>query len=136
MGMFRDAEELYAVQGGFFDLITVDSSLGPKFAASDTSFLVKYTDPEAFILVDCTGDDNRVIYPASPDTDAEITLTMEADAGHRFWLGDLNLTGAIARRKVTIHGSMKDALRLLPAMKPAFPKYRTYCIENGHADKT
>lgn len=135
MATFADSEELYAVQGGFFEHITTDALLGPKFIASKTSFLVRYRDPVAFLLVDCTGETPVVTYPVDGDTPAEITLDMDADAGHKFWLGQLNLTGAIARRKVAIGGSMKDAMKLLPAMKPAFPKYKVYCEGAGHGDK-
>lgn len=135
MSTFNDSDELYEIQGGFFEHITSDPKLGPKFMNSNTSFLVRYKNPDGNILIDCTGSEPEVTYPVDADSQAQITLDMDADAGHQFWLGKLNLTGAIARRKVQIGGSMKDAMKLLPAMKPAFPKYRAYCESNGHADK-
>jgi hypothetical protein len=36
---------------------------------------------------------------------------------------------------VAISGSMAKALKLLPAMKPAFPRYKEFLRERGHADK-
>jgi putative sterol carrier protein len=60
---------------------------------------------------------------------------MGADEGHKFWLGKLNLTSAMARRKVSISGSMTKALKLMPAMRPAYPKYKAFLEANGHADK-
>jgi putative sterol carrier protein len=132
---FRDTAELYAVQGAFLDELTKSADLGPKFAQANTSFLIDYSEPSGRILVDCTQDPVVVVCDPPSDTAAEIGLRMSADEGHKFWLGKLNLTAAMARRKVSISGSMAKALKLLPAMRPAFPKYKAYLEAHGHADK-
>ncbi len=134
MGVFRDTDEVYAVQGAFFEEITKDPELGPKFVGSNTSFLVNYSSPDATILVDCTQDPPVVRCDPPEGTTAEIHLRMGADEGHQFWLGKLNLTAAMARRKVAISGSMPKALKLLPAMRPAFPRYRAFLETRGRSD--
>ena len=135
MPTFKDSAELYAVQGAFLDAVTKDPDLRAKFVGANTSFLVNYTDPDARILVDCTQDPPVVTTDVPADTKAEIALRMGADEGHKFWLGQLNMTAAMARRKVSITGSMGKAMKLLPAMKPAFPRYKAYLQANGFADK-
>ena len=135
MTTFKDTAEVYAIQGGFLDWITKDAVLGPKFVGSNTSFLVSYSDPPARILVDCTQDPPVVTCDPPPDVTAEIGLSMGADEGHKFWQGKLNLTSAMARRKVSITGSMPKALKLLPAMRPAFGRYKAFLQDNGHEDK-
>jgi len=135
MTTFKDTAELYAIQGGFLDWITKDPALRPKFVGSNTSFLVSYSDPSARILVDCTQDPPVVTCDPPTDVTAEIGLSMGADEGHRFWQGKLNLTSAMARRKVSITGSMPKALKLLPAMRPAFGRYKVFLRDNGHEDK-
>jgi hypothetical protein len=135
MPTFKDSAELYAVQGAFLDAVTKEPDLRAKFVGANTSFLVNYTDPEARILVDCTQDPPVVTTGVPADTKAEIGLRMGADEGHKFWLGQLNMTAAMARRKVSITGSMGNAMKLLPAMKPAFPRYKAYLQANGFADK-
>ena len=135
MTTFKDTAEVYAVQGAFLDELTKSADLGPKFAQAHTSFLVDYSDPSARILVDCTQDPPLVTCDPPDGAEAEIGLHMSADEGHKFWLGKLNLTAAMARRKVSISGSMGKALKLLPAMRPAFARYKGFLIENGHADK-
>jgi hypothetical protein len=135
MPTFKDTDEVYAVQGTFLDQVTKDEVLRPKFVGANTSFLVHYTEPDALILVDCTQDPPVVTTGVPADTKAEIALTMGADEGHQFWLGRLNMTAAMARRKVSISGSMKKAMKLLPAMKPAFPRYKAFLEANGHQDK-
>jgi hypothetical protein len=135
MTTFKDTDEVYAVQGVFLDEITKTADLGPKFVASHTSFLVDYSDPSARILVDCTVDPPVVTCNPPADVTAEIGLHMAADEGHKFWLGKMNMTAAMARRKVSITGSMPKALKLLPAMRPAFSRYKTFLETNGYADK-
>jgi putative sterol carrier protein len=135
MTTFKDTAEVYAVQGAFLDWITKQDGLRDKFVNANTSFLVDYSEPSARILVDCTQDPPVVTCAVGADTNAEIGLRMAADDGHRFWLGKLNLTAAMARRKVSITGSMPKALKLLPAMRPAFARYKGFLIDNGYADK-
>ena len=134
MSAFKDTDEVYAVQGAFLDWITKDELLRPKFVKANTSFMVNYSDPAARILVDCTQDPPVVACDPPADAAAEIDLNMGADEGHAFWQGKLNLTAAMARRKVAISGSMPKALKLLPAMKPAFPRYKEFLRDSGHAD--
>ena len=135
MRTFKDSAEVYAVQGAFLDAVTKDPELRPRFVGANTSFLVNYTDPDARILVDCTQDPPKVTTDVPPDTTAEIGLRMGADEGHKFWLGQLNMTAAMARRKVAISGSMPKAMKLLPAMKPAFPRYKAFLQAHGYEDK-
>jgi hypothetical protein len=135
MATFKDTDEVYAVQGRFLAEVTNDPQLKAKFVGANTSFLVNYTEPEAHILVDCTQDPPVVTTGVPADTKAEIGLRMGADEGHKFWLGQLNMTAAMARRKVAISGSMAKAMKLLPAMKPAFPRYKAFLQANGYEDK-
>jgi hypothetical protein len=135
MTTFKDTDEVYAIQGAFLDWITKDDALRPRFVSANTSFMVNYRDPDARILVDCTQDPPVVTCNPPAGSTAEIDLNMGADEGHQFWQGKLNLTAAMARRRVAISGSMPKALKLLPAMKPAFPRYKEFLRDNGHADK-
>ena len=132
---FASADEVGKVIGAFMEQITNDPELRPKFVAADTSFLVQYTDPGGGILVDCTVDPPRVVADPPADTTAEINLTMSADDAHRFWQGKLNMTVALAKKQVQVSGPMGKMLKLLPAMRPAFPRYREFLEANGFSDK-
>jgi putative sterol carrier protein len=61
----------------------------------------------------------------------EVDMFMSADDGHKFWLGELNIPMAMARKKIKIDGSVGVLLKLLPAMQPAFGMYRAYLDERG-----
>ena len=135
MATFSSAAELHATLGAFLDEITKAPDMRPKFTAADTSFLVTYTAPEARTLVDCTQDPPVVVNDPPADATAEINLVMSADDAHRFWQGKLNMTVALARKQIQVSGPMGKMLKLLPAMRPAFGRYRQFLADNGHADK-
>lgn len=134
MATFQDAQEVYDVLGTFLDEITKDPDLRPRFVSANTSFMVNQTDPECQILVDCTTDPPRVVNAPSGET-AEIQLFMTADDGHKFWLGKLNAPIALARKQLKVQGPLSKLMKLLPAVQPAFPRYKAFLEEKGHADK-
>ena len=45
------------------------------------------------------------------------------------------MTVALARKQVQVSGPMGKMLQLLPAMRPAFPRYREFLEANGYVDK-
>lgn len=135
MATFETADDVYGIFGKFLTELTQEPDMRPKFVAADTSFLVNYTEPESRILVDCTCDPPRVVTDPPADAIAEIKLGMSAEDGHKFWLGKLNMTVALAKKQVKVSGPMAKMMKLLPALKPGFAKYRTYLEQNGHSDK-
>jgi putative sterol carrier protein len=126
---FASAQQVYDTIGTFLDQITKDEDLRPKFVAADTSFHVIYSDPECDMLVDCTVDPPVVTMAPGYDVKSEIELSMAADDGHQFWLGQLNMALALAKGKVKVKGPISKIMKLLPAMRPAFPKYKAFLAE-------
>ena len=135
MATFQSPAEIHETLGAFLAEITRADDMRPKFTAADTSFLVTYHDPDARTLVDCTVDPPVVVADPPADATAEINLTMSADDAHRFWQGKLNMTVALAKKQVQVSGPMGKMLKLLPAMRPAFPRYREFLEANGFSDK-
>ena len=54
----------------------------------------------------------------------EVVMTMDADTAHRFWLGKVNVTVALARGQMKAKGPVAKILKLVPLVKPVFPRYR------------
>ena len=69
-----------------------------------------------------------------PAPKGEIVMTMEADTAHKFWLGNLNVPLALAKRKVKVDGNLTKMMGLLPAIGPAYARYAEYLKANGRAD--
>lgn len=133
MTYFTSSEQLYDVFTGFMKDIAADPQLGPKFVNSKTAFRINYTEPDASILVDCTHDPIQIVEGPS-DVKPDVELTMKADNGHMFWMGKLKITTAITRRKVKVAGQVTKMMNLLPALDPAFARYRSYLSEKGYDD--
>ena len=135
MPMFQSAEEVYETLGQFMEHTTKEPDMRGKFTGADTTFLVECTDPDCAILVDCTQDPPVVTTGPPAGTPAEIRIGMSADDAHRFWQGKLNMTVALAKKQVHVSGPMAKMMKLLPAMRPAFPRYRQFLETAGHGDK-
>ena len=59
---------------------------------------------------------------------------MEADTAHRFWLGKVNVTVALARGQMKAKGPVAKILKLVPLVKPVFPRYKAQ-LEAGRAPR-
>jgi putative sterol carrier protein len=64
----------------------------------------------------------------------EVVMTMEADTAHRFWLGKVNVTVALARGQMKAKGPVAKILKLVPLTKPIFPRYRALLEQDGRED--
>jgi hypothetical protein len=64
----------------------------------------------------------------------ELVMAMKADVAHRFWLGKVNVTMAIARGDIKPTGPVAKLLRLVPLTKTVFPRYRAMLEQDGRAD--
>jgi putative sterol carrier protein len=64
----------------------------------------------------------------------EVVMSMEADTAHRFWLGKVNVTVALARGQMKAKGPVAKILKLVPLVKPVFPRYKQMLTEAGRED--
>jgi len=133
MSYFGDDSEVYRYIGRMFEEIVADDELGPKFRQANTVVQYRYTEPESQITVRMTPDDLRVDLGDS-DLDPEVVMSMEADTAHRFWLGKVNVTVALARGHIKAKGPVAKILKLVPLVKPVFPRYRQMLEESGRED--
>lgn len=134
MAVFQSSDELYKILGGFLEQVVADPQIGPKFAGADLTVLVHYTDPDTTILLDCTQNPPVVTLDPPEGTDGEFKMTMSADDGHKFWQGKFNVALALAKKQVKVDGPLAKMMKLLPAMQPAYAKYKDFLNENGRPD--
>ena len=133
MSTFKSADEVYDYIGKMFETAVTD----PTFieATKDSELVIKLTqtDPAATILIDFPGQ-KVTCGEAALGAPATVDLRMSSDDSHKFWLGKLNFTLALAQRKVKMEGSRTKALKLLPLTKPLFATYGELLRAAGRQD--
>lgn len=136
MAVFSSQQEAEETLQAFLTHITSDPELRPKFVAAATSFRANYHEPDCFVSLVTTVDPPVVKSgDAAKAEDVEVDMYMSTEDGHKFWLGELNIPMAMARRKIKIDGQIGKLLKLLPAMQPAFGMYRQFLAERGLESK-
>ncbi len=134
MPTFSTSDDLYSFLTPFYEALAADPEIGPKFVSANTTFRLIQTEPDAVILLDATTDPPVVtVGDDAMAADAEVEVTMTADDGHQFWQGQLNLPLAIARRRAKVSGPVAKLIGMLPAIKPAYAKYKAYLAETERA---
>ena len=134
MAYFKDADEVYAYIGKLFEELSEDEELAPKFRKANTIVQYQYRDPESQITVKLLdGQDGQVDF-GETTLEPEVVMSMDADTAHRFWLGNVNVTVALARGQMKAKGPVAKILKLVPLVKPVFPRYRKLLADAGRGD--
>ena len=134
MAVFKDEQEVYRYIGRLFQELTDDPELSPKFRRADTIVQYRYSNPESQITVKMKeGEDGQVDLGPS-EMQPEIVMTMEADTAHKFWLGKVNVTMALAKGQMKAKGPVAKILKLVPLVKPVFPRYQKMLEEDNRDD--
>ena len=134
MAYFRDEAEVYEFIGKLFEDIAQDDELGPKFRRADTIVQYQYRNPESQITVKIKEDEEPQVDLGPTELEPEVVMTMEADTAHKFWLGKVNVTVALARGQMKAKGPVAKILKLVPLVKPVFPRYRKMLADAGRTD--
>jgi putative sterol carrier protein len=133
MSTFKDAAEVYAYLGKMFEIAVSDPQFVEATKDGDLVVRLTQTDPDSTILIDFPGQ-KVACGDAADCAPSTVELRMSADNSHKFWLGKLNLTLAMAQGKAKMSGSRTKALKLLPLTKPIFAKYEELLRDAGRED--
>ena len=61
-------------------------------------------------------------------------MAMAMSVPHRLWLGEVNITAAMAKGQVKAKGPITKILKLVPLTKILFPRYRESLLRSGRSD--
>ena len=134
MAYFKDADEVYEFIGGLFVDLADDEELGPKFRKANTIVQYRYSNPESVITVKMIDGEAGEVDLGGSSLEPEVVMTMDADTAHKFWLGKVNVTVALARGQMKAKGPVAKILKLVPLVKPVFPRYKAKLEEKGRSD--
>ena len=129
MSAFKDGQEAGEILSGFFRQESAEDD--HIFAGS--GFIVAYTlqDPDVRIVLDATNPpqpgrayDVYVNDPAAPQP--KVDILMSADDFDKLYKGELQAMALIMSGKAKAKGDVTAAMRLVPAMARAIPRYKKY----------
>jgi putative sterol carrier protein len=134
LSYFKDADEVYAFIGTLFEDLAQDEELSSKFRKANTVVQYQYRNPDSTITVSLLEDGNGEVDCGETAMEPEVVMSMEADTAHKFWLGKVNVTVALARGQMKAKGPVAKILKLVPLVKPVFPLYRKKLEDAGRTD--
>ena len=133
MSTFKDADEVYGYLGRMFEIAVSDPQFVEATNGGDLVVRLTMTEPASTMVIDFPGQ-KVTCGEAADGAPSTVELRMSADNSHKFWLGKLNLTLAMAQGKAKMTGSRTKALKLLPLTKPLFATYQQLLQEAGRQD--
>jgi putative sterol carrier protein len=134
MAYFTSEQEVYDTIGKLFLDMAEDDELFSKFQRSNTVVQYQLRDPDSQITVRMKEDEEAQVDLGTSELDPEVVMTMDADTAHRFWLGKVNVTVALARGQIKAKGPVAKILRLVPMTRPVFPRYKAQLEGQGRQD--
>ena len=134
MAYFQNEQEVYETLGKLFEDMLADDELFGKFKKADTVVRYELHEPESQISVKMLDGQPGQVDLGPSELEAEVVMTMDADMAHRFWLGKVNVTVALARGQIKAKGPVAKILKLVPLAKPVFPRYESQLKEQDRAD--
>ena len=134
MTPFKDKEELVTILSALWDEIFNTPEITHKVAAEKLIVKFRFTDFETNLYIDNKGDTPKYYWDPPDDVAFDVEMIQTSETSHQFWMEKLNVPMAIATRKVVAKGSVQKALKLIPALKPAFALYPEILKRMGKAD--
>jgi putative sterol carrier protein len=131
---FKDDTEVYTYIGKLLEDIATDDELGPKLRNANTIVQYRYRKPDSQITVRLLGGQDGEVDCGETSMEPEVVMTLDADVAHRFWLGEVNVTVALARGQIRARGPVAKILKLVPLVRPVFPRYRQMLTDAGRND--
>jgi hypothetical protein len=134
VGYFKDGQEVYETIGRLHVDLANDAELFARYQRANTIVQFVHRNPDAVITTRLVeGSAGRVDFGPT-DMEPEVVLTLDADVAHRFWLGRVNATIALARGQIRARGPVTKVLRLLPIARPVYARYREQLEAQGRED--
>jgi hypothetical protein len=134
MPYFKDAEDVYAHLGRLFEDIIADEDLGQRFKRADTIVQIRMRRPDSQVTLKALEEEDLVVDFGVTELRPEVVLAMDADTAHRFWLGKVNVTVALARGQISARGPVAKILKLVPLVDPVRGRYESRLQDAGRQD--
>jgi hypothetical protein len=117
---------MYQVLGELWTDLLENTPSGEKM--KEFNLIVKYnlSDPDGTLWITPAG-----VRTGEQQLKAQVEMTLAADVAHRFWLKQVTLPVALAKRQIKSKGSLDKVMKLLPLLGPNYEKYPLLCEKYG-----
>jgi hypothetical protein len=134
MPYFADAPDVYRHVGRLMEDLLGDPAVAGQFTAVDAIVQYRYHDPDACITLDLRAGSAVAVHLGPVELEPDIVLSMSADVAHLLWLGELDVTIALARDQLSATGPVEQLLAVVTASEPVGPRYRALLAAAGRDD--
>ncbi|SFH15134.1 hypothetical protein SAMN05660649_04067 [Desulfotomaculum arcticum] len=118
MAVYKDTKQMYEILGGLWSQLLEHPENGKKFRDAGLNIKYNLSDPAGTLWVTpggvLTGDQNLK---------ADVEMSLAGDTAHKFWLKELSLPAALAKKLIVSKGSMAKVMKMLPLLKPLHEMY-------------
>ncbi len=134
MNPYKSKDEFVAILSELWNRIFRTREIIDAVSAAKLIVRFRFTDFKTDFYVDITGDIPRFFWDPEAPPGFDVEMILSSEVNHAFWMEDLNVPLALASRKIIAKGSVQKALKLLPALKPAFALYPLVLADRGRGD--
>jgi len=135
VAIFTSELDVYEHLGRLFEEMLTDPETAEQCQRADTIVQYRYHEPDATITIDIRQECEPIVDLGQTELVPEVTMSMAADTAHRFFLGHVNVTVALARGEIKARGPVSKILKLVPLVKPFFPRYQALVEAAGRGDR-
>lgn len=126
MAVFKDTEQMYEILGNLWQRLLDDPVNGSKFKEAGLKIKYILSEPSGVLWVTPEG-----VFTGEQDMKPDVEMTLSGDTAHKFWLKEVSLPAALAKKLITAKGSMTKVMKLLPLLKPLHEAYPAVCDQYG-----
>lgn len=123
MKPFRDKADFVATLSVLWDRIVTTPEIVQRLSTTRLLARFRFPDYQTDLYIDARDGGLRYYWDPQEIPRFDVEMILSSEVSHQFWMERLNIPLAIAGRKIIAKGSVQKALRLLPALKPAFALY-------------
>lgn len=126
MAVYKDAAQMYEVLGELWTALLEHPENGPKIKQHQLKVRYNLRNPGGVLWITPDG-----VKSGDQDLKADVEMTLDADTAHRFWLKQVSLPVALAKRMISSKGSLDKVMKLLPLLGPNYENYPRLCDKYG-----
>ncbi|MEW6532512.1 MAG: dehydrogenase E1 component subunit alpha/beta [Thermodesulfobacteriota bacterium] len=134
MPVYKSAQEFEDILTALWTRIFASPEIMQGLEGEKLIVKFQFSDFQQELFIDSTGDKPELRWNPGEHAPFDVEMILASDTSHKFWMQDLNVPLAIGTRKIVAKGSVQKALKLIPALKPAFALYPEILKEFGRND--